>query len=119
LFGGGEALVAVIAVSVADVVGGYASIVALWLWANLSRSGRAFPYSVQKFRDTAKWRPGAVGGEPNNPEWYREDFGVLVELLRRGEIHPTVAERLPLSEAREVHELRTADSKSPVQPSAL
>jgi NADPH2:quinone reductase len=29
----------------------------------------------------------------------------LLDLLRRGEIHPTVAERLPLSEARHAHEL--------------
>jgi NADPH:quinone reductase len=28
-----------------------------------------------------------------------------VQLLREGKIHPVVAERLPLSEARRVHEL--------------
>jgi NADPH:quinone reductase len=87
------------------VIQWYASIATLWLWAKISRRRRAFPYSVQKFRDAATRRPGAVGGEPNDPEWYREDFGVLVDLLRRGEIHPTVAERLPLSEARTAHEL--------------
>jgi NADPH2:quinone reductase len=87
------------------VIQWYAAIAALWLWAKSSRSRRAFPYSVQKFRDTAKWRPGAVGGEPNNAEWYREDFGVLLEHLRHGEIHPTVAQRLPLSDARHAHEL--------------
>jgi NADPH:quinone reductase len=42
---------------------------------------------------------------PRYPEWFREDFGVLLELLRRGQIHPVVAERLPLSEARHAHEL--------------
>ena len=39
------------------------------------------------------------------PEWFREDFLALLELLRRGEIHPAVAERLPLTEARRAHEL--------------
>jgi hypothetical protein len=39
-----------------------------------------------------------------DPEWFREDFGTLIELLRR-EIHPVVAERLPLAEARHAHEL--------------
>jgi NADPH:quinone reductase-like Zn-dependent oxidoreductase len=40
-----------------------------------------------------------------DPEQFREDFRVLIELLREGKIHPTVAERLPLSEARRAHEL--------------
>jgi NADPH:quinone reductase len=46
-----------------------------------------------------------VGGEPMDPEWFREDFGTLIELLRRGEIHPIPAERLRLAEARHAHEL--------------
>ena len=46
-----------------------------------------------------------MGGEPRYPEWFREDFQALVELLRAGEIHPVVAERLPLTEARHAHEL--------------
>jgi NADPH2:quinone reductase len=37
--------------------------------------------------------------------WFREDFHVLLELLREGRINPVVAERLPLSEARRAHEL--------------
>jgi NADPH:quinone reductase len=45
-----------------------------------------------------------VGG-PRDPEWFREDFRVLLELLREGKIHPVVAERLPLTEARRAHEL--------------
>ena len=52
-----------------------------------------------------KGDPGAVGGEPYDPEGFQEDFGVLVELLRRGEIHPVVAERLPLAAAGRAHEL--------------
>lgn len=47
----------------------------------------------------------AVGGGPRNPDWFREDFGALLELLRAGKIHPAVAERLPLSDARRAHEL--------------
>jgi NADPH2:quinone reductase len=38
-------------------------------------------------------------------DWFREDFHVLLELLRAGKIHPVVAERLPLSDARRAHEL--------------
>jgi NADPH:quinone reductase-like Zn-dependent oxidoreductase len=40
-----------------------------------------------------------------DPEWFREDLAVLLELLRADKIHPVVAERLPLSEARRAHEL--------------
>jgi NADPH:quinone reductase len=38
-------------------------------------------------------------------DWFVEDFQVLLELLRQGKIHPVVAERLPLTEARHAHEL--------------
>ena len=87
------------------VIEWYASIGALWVWAKLSPHRRVMPYQVQKFRDRAQWRPGAVGGEPRYPEWFREDFQALLELLRAGKIHPVVAERLPLTEARHAHEL--------------
>jgi hypothetical protein len=40
-----------------------------------------------------------------HPQWFREDFLALLELLRRGEIHPLVSERLPLTEVRRAHEL--------------
>jgi len=46
-----------------------------------------------------------VGGGPHYPEWFREDFRELIELLRRVEIHPVVAERVPLSDARRAHEM--------------
>jgi NADPH2:quinone reductase len=45
------------------------------------------------------------GGGPRDPEWFREDFSALLELLRERKIHPVVAERLPLTEARRAHEL--------------
>jgi hypothetical protein len=87
------------------VIEWYAAIAALWVWAKLSPRRSAMPYSIQKFREASENRPGAVGGVPRYPDWFREDFDVLIELLRRGEIHPVVAERLPLSEARHAHEL--------------
>jgi NADPH:quinone reductase-like Zn-dependent oxidoreductase len=62
-------------------------------------------YQVQKFRDNATRRPGAVGGEPRYPDWFEEDFEALLALLRQGKIHPVVAERLPLDDARHAHEL--------------
>jgi NADPH:quinone reductase-like Zn-dependent oxidoreductase len=51
-----------------------------------------------------------VGGGPRDPDWFREDFRALLELLRENKIHPVVAERLPLSDARRAHEMleRTA-----------
>jgi NADPH:quinone reductase len=42
---------------------------------------------------------------PLNPQWFRDDFRALLELLRAGAIHPVVAERLPLTQARHAHEL--------------
>jgi NADPH2:quinone reductase len=87
------------------VIEWYLSIAALWPWAKLSPRRRVLPYQVQKFRDAAVQRPGAVGGEPHDPEWFREDFRALLELLSADKIHPVVAERLPLSDARRAHQL--------------
>jgi NADPH:quinone reductase len=49
--------------------------------------------------------PTASRGGPRVPEWFREDFRALLGLLREGQIHPVVAERLPLADARRAHEL--------------
>jgi NADPH:quinone reductase-like Zn-dependent oxidoreductase len=87
------------------VIKWYASIGTLWVWDKLAPRRRVFSYSIQKFRDAGQQRPGAVGGEPRYQEWFREDFAVLLALLREGKIHPVVAERLPLSEARRAHEM--------------
>jgi len=90
----------------------YASVLAVFAWGKLSPRRRVMKYQVQKFRDSSEQRDGAVGGEPRYAEWFQEDFAVLLDLLRRGEIHPSVAERLPLAEARHAHELlETAASK--------
>ena len=46
-----------------------------------------------------------MGGGPRNPEWFREDFHALLELLRERRIHPVVAERVPLTDVRRAHKL--------------
>jgi NADPH:quinone reductase-like Zn-dependent oxidoreductase len=81
------------------------AIVMTWLWAKLSPRRKVFAYHVQRWRDRSAMRPGSVGGEPMDAEWFREDFNAMIELLREGKIHPVVAERLPLTEARHAHEL--------------
>ena len=42
---------------------------------------------------------------PRDPAVYREDFLELVGLLRERKIHPVIAQRLPLADARRAHEL--------------
>jgi NADPH:quinone reductase-like Zn-dependent oxidoreductase len=90
----------------------YATTATVALWGLLSPRRRVLVYRVQKLREghqvlpVSGRRPApAVGGGPRNPDWFREDFRVLLELLRGGRIHPVVAERLPLSDARRAHEL--------------
>jgi NADPH:quinone reductase-like Zn-dependent oxidoreductase len=83
----------------------YAAVAAVFVRGKVSPRRRVLKYQIQKFRDHSQWRDGAVGGEPRYPEWFREDFATLTQLLREGKIHPIVAERLPLSEARRAHEL--------------
>jgi NADPH:quinone reductase-like Zn-dependent oxidoreductase len=90
----------------------YAATALVGLWGVLSPGRRVYAYRIQKLHKGHQWLPVAsrsralpVGGGPRDPEWYREDFQVLLELLRADKIHPVVAERLPLSEARRAHEL--------------
>jgi NADPH:quinone reductase-like Zn-dependent oxidoreductase len=70
----------------------YAATASVALWGLLSPRRRVLAYRVQKLRI-------------HHQDWFREDFFALLELLRRGEIHPIVAERLPFTEARRAHEL--------------
>src|SRR5512138_2344590 len=63
------------------VIKWYAAVAGVWLWDKLSPRRKVFAYHVQKYRETATRRAGAVGGEPMDPEWFREDFGTLIELL--------------------------------------
>jgi NADPH:quinone reductase-like Zn-dependent oxidoreductase len=90
----------------------YAATAAVALWGLLSPRRRVLAYRIQKLREGRQALPvsGArpalpVGGGPRDPTWFREDFLQLLRLLRRGAIHPVVAERLPLSDARRAHEL--------------
>jgi NADPH:quinone reductase-like Zn-dependent oxidoreductase len=83
----------------------YGAIAAVWFWDKVSPGRHVYSYHVQKYRDRATRRDGAVGGEPMDAEQFREDFLALIELLRAGRIHPVVAERLPLTEARRAHEM--------------
>jgi NADPH:quinone reductase len=68
------------------------SIAITWLWGTLSPRRRAMGYRVQIMRIP-------------HQDWFAEDFKALLELLRRGEIHPVVAERMPFSDARRAHEM--------------
>ena len=61
-------------------------------WGTLSSRRRVSGYRVQILRIP-------------HPDWFAEDFQVLLGLLREGKLHPVVAERLPFSEARRAHEL--------------
>jgi NADPH:quinone reductase-like Zn-dependent oxidoreductase len=89
----------------------YAATATVGIWGLLSPRRRVFAYRIQKLREGRQLVPMGsrrrlpVGGGPRNPELFREDFAALLELLRAGKIHPVVAERLPLSEARRAHEL--------------
>jgi NADPH:quinone reductase len=89
----------------------YTATATVALWGLLSPRRRVSAYRIQKLREghqvipRGTRRPLPVGGGPRDPEWFREDFRALLALLREGEIHPVVAERLPLTDARRAHEL--------------
>lgn len=89
----------------------YAATGTVALWGLLSPGRQVHAYRIQKLREGRQVIPrGAqhplpVGGGPRYPEWYREDFRALLELLSADKIHPVVAQRLALSDARRAHEL--------------
>jgi NADPH:quinone reductase-like Zn-dependent oxidoreductase len=90
----------------------YAATASVALWGLLSPRRRVAAYRIQKLREGRQLLPVggrrralAVGGGPRDPEWFREDFLALLELLGADKIHPVVAERLPLAAARRAHEL--------------
>jgi NADPH:quinone reductase-like Zn-dependent oxidoreductase len=90
----------------------YATTASVALWGLLSPRRRVLVYRIQKLREghhvlpvSGRHPAPAVGGGPRDPQWFREDFRALLELLREERIHPVVAERLPLTEARHAHEL--------------
>ena len=72
----------------------YAATAAVALWGLLSPRRRVSAYRIQKLREGHQVlpvgcrRPLLVGGGPRDPEWFREDFRALLELLRRGQDPP-------------------------------
>ncbi|GIU54403.1 medium chain dehydrogenase/reductase family protein [Arthrobacter sp. NicSoilC12] len=74
------------------VIAWYAATGSVALWGWLSPRRKVLSYRIQKLRI-------------HHQDWFRADFFALLELLRRGEIHPVMAERLPLSDVRRAHEL--------------
>jgi NADPH:quinone reductase-like Zn-dependent oxidoreductase len=70
----------------------YASTAFVGLAGALSPRRKVLGYRIAKLRD-------------RHPEWFAEDLRRLLTLLRERRIHPVVAERLPLAEARHAHEL--------------
>ena len=90
----------------------YGTTATVALWGLLDPHRQVTAYRIQQLRDSRQLLPVSgrrparlVGGGPRNPQEFREDMGVLLELLAADKIHPVVAERLPLSEARRAHEL--------------
>lgn len=65
------------------------SILGSWL---LPGRKRVLPYSIQWLKRC-------------KPEWFREDLGILLDLLHGKQIQPLIARRFPLSEARQAQEL--------------
>ena len=53
---------------------------------------RVAPYSIQTLKQL-------------KPTWFREDLIALLDLLQQEKIKPLIAYRLPLTEARQAHEL--------------
>ncbi len=53
---------------------------------------RVVPYSIQTLKRL-------------KPEWFRQDLIALLDLLRRQEVKPVIAQRFPLGEARQAQEL--------------
>jgi len=39
------------------------------------------------------------------PDWFREDIGILFDMLAQGKIKPIIAERIPLEEAARAHDM--------------
>ena len=50
------------------------------------------PYSIQTLKRL-------------KPAWFRQDLITLLELLHEQKIKPLIAQRFPLAEARQAHEL--------------
>jgi NADPH:quinone reductase-like Zn-dependent oxidoreductase len=62
-----------------------------WRWFSPGRK-RVIPYSIQWLKRV-------------RPALFREDLIALFNLLRQRKIEPLIAQRFPLSEARQAHEM--------------
>jgi NADPH2:quinone reductase len=82
----------------------YASTATVALFGLVSPSKKVSAYRIQRIHEHPAGIAG-TGGGPRYPEWFGEDLLALVALLREGEIHPVVAERLPFTDARHAHEV--------------
>ena len=90
----------------------YGTTATVALWGLLSPRRRVIAYRIQRLRDSRQWLPWP---DVARPGWWAAARGTrsgsartsaaLLELLAADKIHPVVAERLPLSEARRAHEL--------------
>jgi NADPH:quinone reductase-like Zn-dependent oxidoreductase len=61
-------------------------------WLLPSRKRGVVPYSIQTLKRL-------------KPEWFRQDLIALFDLLREHKIKPLIAQRFPLTEARQAQEL--------------
>jgi NADPH:quinone reductase-like Zn-dependent oxidoreductase len=77
----------------------YAATAYVGLAGLLSPRRSVLGYRIAKLRD-------------RHPDWFRDDLRHLAELLRKGKVHPVIAERLPLTKARRAHELLQRSSLS-------
>jgi NADPH2:quinone reductase len=71
----------------------------LYAWAGAAALGglvsptrHVMTYRIAKLRD-------------RHPDWFGDDLLELIRLQREGSIHPVVAQRIPLADARRAHEL--------------
>ncbi|MGZ4453568.1 MAG: medium chain dehydrogenase/reductase family protein [Nocardioides sp.] len=74
-----------------------------WMEWYPATAAAALMGTVSPWRQTLGYRVQIL--RIKHQDWFEEDFRALLQMLRRGEIHPVVADRLPLSEARRAHEL--------------
>lgn len=67
-----------------------ANIARLYLWGLMPRGKRTRFYSINVMR-------------ARHPDWFKEDLALLFELLRQGQIRPSVAERISFYEVPDAH----------------
>ncbi len=66
--------------------------ISIALWNFLPNGRKASFYSIGDIRK-------------KNPTWFKEDLGVLFQLLKAGKIKPAIERRMKLEDAKAAHEL--------------